>query len=162
MSLLSRFFSFVFGLVFVALSLLVFPAGALAATALQVNEVGAPSALPVSNHGFDGLFIYCSDSGFIANQSYDSRLVYTVNTTGPYSQPTTDFDFEDYRYTGGDICDVFSSLIGVTADGGFIVPDDTIAWWQAGIDFLKVSISLGAKIYPVILGIRVISMIAYS
>lgn len=70
----------------------------------------------------------------------------------------------------GSYCGWFVSNLGGqtpvsdTDTGGQVVEvsAETLAWWQATIDILQTAVSLGAKIYPVILGIRVVSMVVYS
>lgn len=97
----------------------------------------------------------------------ESRIRYRYVNNPEEIAYETDLDgtFPQGNYCGWFIDNLGGQTPGSDTDTGSQVVEvsaETLAWWQATIDVLKAGISLGAKVYPVILGIRVVSMIMYS
>ncbi len=77
-----------------------------------------------------------------------------------YFQGSPNQTFEDSD-TAEDYCDELYRIVS-EFEGSAGVPEETLQWWQATIDFLNFTERIGAIFYPAIFGMKVIHLIAHS
>ena len=107
------------------------------------------------------------------------RIQFDCNLSDPVEDSRVRFSYSDTTPTqnifddspDSTFCDTYLSLAagGSSSDPGgggtgdtLEVSQETLDWWQATIDFLMLTQTIGVAVYPVIFGIRVLSLIAYS
>lgn len=152
---MSKLSSFLAALALFLLALTFAPAASLA------NPV--PPA-PTHSADISNILINCNESWLSADQSR-VRYRYVSNPEQVEYETDPDGTYPEGSYCGWFIDNLGGQTPGSDTDTGGQVVEvsaETLAWWQATIDILQTAVSLGAKIYPVILGIRVVSMVVYS
>jgi len=95
----------------------------------------------------------------------DESLIRYYNSPNT-AQATTESDV-DTNYPEGSYCGWFFDAVSNNGSGGGgVVPaevsQETLDGWQATIDILQLTVSICSKIYPVVLAIRVLTVIVYS
>lgn len=136
-------------------SFLIFPSAAFA------NPVPDQPSSPWSS--VQSISLNCDETWLTVNQS---RLRYRFANlpAEEFYETEVDTDYPEGSYCGWFIAQMGGQNTDSGSDTGsqIEISQETLDWWQATIDVFKAGISIGAKVYPVILGIRVVSMIMYS
>ena len=131
---------------------------------LSFTPAASAQTLPLPSEQFEyrleEIIIQCPrPPDFSGNSTPDFTVSYEYLNNG-YTTSKSD-DVYPYNPGGTNYCVVFTDAVRGNSNGSSI-SEETAEWVQAGIDFLKQSVEIGAKVYPLMLGIRIVSLIMYS